>query len=37
MLLGTLGESFFGNMLPRKREMTISQGRGVVRDGDGIV
>ena len=37
MLLGKLGASLLGNILAGKRAIATSHGRGMNRDGEGIV
>ena len=36
MLLGTLGASFLGNMLPRNGIVRAGSGKGIVRAGSGV-
>ena len=37
MLLGTLGASLLGNLLPGKGAIATSQGRGTIRTGEGTI
>ena len=37
MLLGTLGASFFGNLLPGKGIYKAGKGKGINREAEGIV